>query len=227
MPSSDGEHEDHQPSRLAVVSSSPARPGAPRARPRRARRTASRSSGAARRPRRARVPPRAVGAVGGHRVERVGDEDDPRAERDVLARQAVRVAAAVPGLVVVADPRVDRRDAEALEQPVADLGMLAQHDQLLVVERAGLLQDAVGDRDLAEVVQQAGEPQLLDRLVVEAQRAGDALDEPADRLRVRAGVGVLARRRRGSGSRRRAGGRGARPSSAISSAGARAHDVGV
>src|SRR6188472_4569690 len=38
-----------------------------------------------------------------HRVERVRDVDDPRAERDLFAGEAVRVAAAVVALVVVAD----------------------------------------------------------------------------------------------------------------------------
>ena len=49
-------------------------------------------------------------------------------------------------------------------QPVADLGVLAQRGLLRLVELARLLQDAVGDRDLAQVVQQAGQPQLLDLL---------------------------------------------------------------
>jgi len=43
--------------------------------------------------------------------------------------------------------------------------VLAHDPQLRQVELARLLQDAVGDRDLAEVVQQAGQPHLLDRLV--------------------------------------------------------------
>ena len=41
----------------------------------------------------------AVAAIAGHRVPRVADEDDARAQRDVLAGQAVGVAAAVPALV--------------------------------------------------------------------------------------------------------------------------------
>src|SRR5438067_12035172 len=43
-----------------------------------------------------RGPPRAIDPVGGDRVVRVGDEDDPRPERDLLAAQAVRIARAVP-----------------------------------------------------------------------------------------------------------------------------------
>src|SRR5205809_161966 len=50
-------------------------------------------------------PGGSVDARGQHRVERVGDVDDPGAERDVLAGQPVGVARTVPALVVVADGR--------------------------------------------------------------------------------------------------------------------------
>ena len=43
-----------------------------------------------------------VRAVRRHRVQRVAGQDDPRADRDQPAAQAVRVAAAVPVLVLVA-----------------------------------------------------------------------------------------------------------------------------
>src|ERR687887_498332 len=52
-----------------------------------------------------RRPRRAIDARRQHRVERVGDVDDARAERDLLALDPVRVAGAVPALVVVADRR--------------------------------------------------------------------------------------------------------------------------
>ena len=48
-----------------------------------------------------------VRAVGRHRVEGVGHGDDPRDERDALALQSVRVAAAGPRLVVERDGRDD------------------------------------------------------------------------------------------------------------------------
>src|SRR5690242_6806086 len=49
-----------------------------------------------------------VGTVLGHRVEGVGDEDDPRAERDRLPAEAVRVAEPIPALVGGADQSPDR-----------------------------------------------------------------------------------------------------------------------
>ena len=67
-----------------------------------------------------------------HRVERVGDGDDPRAERDVRPGQRVGVARAVPALVAVAhepgDARERRRGADdplADDRVAADEGPLA------------------------------------------------------------------------------------------------------
>src|SRR5262249_31139945 len=57
---------------------------------------------------------RSVCAVAQHRVVRVGDEQDPRPDRDLLAGEVVWVAGAVPALVVVEHPARDRLDAERL-----------------------------------------------------------------------------------------------------------------
>src|SRR6476660_9575221 len=46
------------------------------------------------------LAPFAVGTVGGHRVEGVGDREDARDGRDSLPAQAVRIALPVPTLVV-------------------------------------------------------------------------------------------------------------------------------
>src|SRR3989442_12225266 len=53
----------------------------------------------------------AIGAVARHRIQRVGDGEDPRSERDLLGREPVRIAVAVPALVV----RADDAQARALE----------------------------------------------------------------------------------------------------------------
>src|SRR5512141_1475192 len=59
-----------------------------------------------------------------HRLVRVGDGHDARAERDVLATQPVRIAAAVEALVVVADDRREgARSAQRSADALADLGV--------------------------------------------------------------------------------------------------------
>ena len=53
---------------------------------------------------------RSIRAVVDHRVEGVDEADDPGTDRDRLAAQPVRVAEAVPALVVVADDRGEERE---------------------------------------------------------------------------------------------------------------------
>ena len=141
-----------------------------------------------------------VGALVHEDVEDVGDVDEPRLERDRLAREAVGIAAAVPALVVRAgDPL---RDAEHLRLAVGEHAR-AEHRvrlddlELLVGELAGLEQDRVRDRDLAEVVQRRGLADEPDEAVVHAHVARHPGGERADPLGVlgRVVVAVLRRQR--------------------------------
>ena len=106
-----------------------------------------------------RRPPRLIAAVAGDRVVGVGDGDDARAERDVVALEPVGVARAVVALVVVAHHRADpRQQLDVGDDAVAD-GRMAAHDAHLgVVELRRLAQDLLGDADLADVVQEARRP---------------------------------------------------------------------
>ena len=108
---------------------------------------------------------RAVGARGGERVEAVGDGDEAGEKRDLRAAEAVGVAAAVHAFVMAADGGEDGAAADHRgENAFAGAGMLADDGVLLGRERAGLVQDGVGDGDLADVVQlggQAEEPSLF------------------------------------------------------------------
>ena len=84
----------------------------------------------------------------------------------------------------------DRVDAEALEHAEADLRVALQHQALGVGERAGLAQDLLRDRELAEVVQAARQPCQLDLLLVEPDALGQPRGEVGDPAGVAAGVGV-------------------------------------
>ena len=94
-------------------------------------------------------------------------------------------------LVVVEDPHVDRLELQAVEQRMPERRMGANDALLVRRQPARLLQDLVGDPDLAEVVQQTRDPDLLDELLAEPELLGDALDEARHRLRVLTRVGVL------------------------------------
>ncbi len=133
-----------------------------------------------------------VGPRAGHRLQRVAGGDDPRAERDLVAGEAVGVALAVPALVAGAHERRDglqrrRRADDALP----DDGVLLDDRPLVVVQRAGLVQDGRGHRDLADVVQLAGAAQVLQRVRVQPEALADLGREAADVLHVLLEVGVV------------------------------------
>jgi hypothetical protein len=133
----------------------------------------------------------AVGALGGHRVEGVDGEDDPRLERDVVGREHVGIAAAVDALVVVADHARLGVHAEASQQVLPCRGVVLDLLVLLGGERSGLSKNGRRDRQLAHVVHQrrAGEPdQPWGR---EPQLAADGDGRDGDAVAVGLGGGVV------------------------------------
>src|SRR3990172_1651865 len=145
-----------------------------------------------------------VGAVGGHRVEGVADEDDTGAEWYIIACETVGVAAAIVVLVVVGDyRRRGRQVGKATRYPGTDLRVRLDHRPLLFAEAAGLLQHVVRHGELAHIVEEGG---LLNKLLLpHAQShlrgdlarvpcaagdlAGGGPDLPLQRRRPRAGGG--------------------------------------
>ncbi len=147
---------------------------------------------------------RAVGPVVDHGVVRIGDRDDARADRDLVALQAVRVAASVEALVVVEHHRDGLAQARRLLQDdLADAGMLADRLPLLVAERGGLVEDLVGDGDLAEIVEERRDADALDLLAGEAHLEGDACRQRRDHVGRAAAVVRLRRQDRCERLRRR------------------------
>ena len=80
--------------------------------------------------------------------------------------RAVWIAVPVPALVVVQDPGGDRLDAERVEHAKADLRMALEDEALGLVQGPGL-KDLLGDGELSEVVQGAGQAGELDLLGLE------------------------------------------------------------
>jgi hypothetical protein len=139
----------------------------------------------------ARRTPAPVGAIRGDRLVRVGHHDDPRLERDLLARQRVRVAATVGALVVVEDPARLLGQVGRGDDVVAELAMRLHRRVLVVRQRARLLQDPVGHADLADVVQQPGEAYLGDTRRRQAELGRHQRAQLGDGLAVVARARVL------------------------------------
>ena len=91
----------------------------------------------------------------------------------------------------VPDPRDEPLEALDLRDELGAEGGVAAHDgELLVRERALLAQQLVGDGDLADVVEDRGDPQLREPRLRPAQPAPDRDGEVRDGLRVRVGAAV-------------------------------------
>ena len=92
-----------------------------------------------------------------------------------------------------ADDDADAREqaADLLQHPLA-LDRVGLHDRpLVVVERAGLVDDLVGHRDLADVVQQRAHLGLAPHVLADAELVGDLDRQLDDVLGVVAGVLVV------------------------------------
>ena len=98
---------------------------------------------------------------------------------------------AVPALVLVAD---DGRDVgervERARDPLADKWVPFDDRALGRLERAGLREDRLGDRDLADVVQRRGVAQPAQRGPVHAQPPADRLAQRGDRSLAGPGAGI-------------------------------------
>jgi hypothetical protein len=92
--------------------------------------------------------------------------------------------------VVVENQVGDRVDTEAVEHAEADMRMALEHESLRVGQCTGLPQDLLRNRQLAQVVEAAGQPGQLDLLRLEAEAGRDARGEVAHAFGMAAGVGV-------------------------------------
>ena len=103
------------------------------------------------------------------RVVHIGDGDETTAQRNRVALQGTRVAAAVPPLVVRDGDlggQLDQRGLAAGEDGGADGRVCLHHLELGVGQRPRLLEDVVGHANLAHVVQPTGQPKLFGPIAI-------------------------------------------------------------
>ena len=106
--------------------------------------------------------------------------------------QALGVALAVVPLVVIQDAGEQVLDrVEVGQDAVADDDVLLDVLELLVGQRPALGEDVVADADLADVVQQAGEVDVAQLVLLQAELAPELDGRPRHALAVAVGVGVL------------------------------------
>ena len=122
-----------------------------------------------------------VGPRRGHRVERVGDGEEARLDRDRAAAQPRRVAVAVPALVMEEDVR-ERPWAERIGRTSSApaRGWLRIAPSSSSVSGPVLRRTLARDRDLADVVERRAEAERREPLGLPAEQLRDRLGERRD-----------------------------------------------
>ena len=146
-----------------------------------------------------------VRAIVRHGVESVGHREDARAQGDVLAPEPVGIAGAVPALVVMIDDGDGVPEKRhVLDETAAHRGMRPHDLPFVGGQRPRLEEDAVGNGDLADVMEHDAVLDVGELALRHAVSLGEGkgVDTHALRVGARAGVARLEHvpeRREGKG----------------------------
>src|SRR5208283_5366978 len=133
-----------------------------------------------------------IRAIGGHGGEYIGQCDDAGHERNLWPGKAVGIAAAVHVLVVELDAGEHVLELRHWAHDVGALGGVRFHDiELFGRKRAGLLQDAVVHANLADVMKEGGDAQLVQILGGKLEFLRDHRGILSHTAGVTPGIGVL------------------------------------
>jgi hypothetical protein len=146
-----------------------------------------------------------VGPVAGHRVERVGGQDDPGLERDRVPGDPVWVTAPVHALVVMADHIRLGIHAEAAQQAFARCGVALDQPIFRRRQRSRLSKDFPRDLELAHVVHERRAREHDQPLGRQAQSASGRHGEHGDAVAVGVGDRVVSGQSRGQDGDRSSG----------------------
>ena len=105
-----------------------------------------------------------IGALGREGVERISGAEDSGPHRDGFAGQALRIAGPIPALMVVLDVLEGLLDVKERREDVeADLNVALYVLELFGSKAIRLVEDGFPDSDLPDVVEPAGDSQVLTR----------------------------------------------------------------
>lgn len=134
----------------------------------------------------------AIGPIGNHGVERVGDGENSCADWDLLTAQAARVAGAVVTFLVRKDDFGSfLEEGNAFEHGVTDFAVLAHDVTLFGGQRAGLAEDAIWNAHFADVVKEGSASDVAQQAFIHTHGTRDRDGEGSDALAVTFGFGVF------------------------------------
>ena len=125
-------------------------------------------------------------------MEGVAGVDDARLDWNLLTLEAIRIAGAVPALVLRPNDGTQRgKEGHGSKNALADNRVLAHDGKFLGRQRSGLLQDVAGDADLADVVEQGTILQQAQLVGRQMKALSDVDSELGGFPRVRLGVPIF------------------------------------
>jgi hypothetical protein len=134
----------------------------------------------------------AIDAIRRHRFVGVRDDEDARADRYLLTSEALRITSPVEVLVMGKDDRHERTKRRRRLEDRRPVDRMPPHELLLIrVQSCGFHEDAVLDSDLADVVQEAGQLDLFDFSLRDAELAGDGTRDSRNAVGVATRESVL------------------------------------
>src|SRR5688572_4636486 len=115
-----------------------------------------------------------IRTIGGHRVKSVCDRHDLAHQRNVVTLQTLRVTQTIDHLVVHVHSGQELLHGRNLRHDLVALLRVALHDFIFFIrERRGLLENLVVDSDLADVVQQRADADLLHFFITQPESLRD------------------------------------------------------
>ncbi len=134
----------------------------------------------------------AINLVAGHRIEGIDDGKNASAKRQLFAAEIVAFATAVePSASVMNDIEHWRRGRTVAQNFDANAAVILDHQIFVASEFARFEQDAIGNANLANVVQQRGQLDFIAQLIGQLQERGPGRTTHGDSQAVRGRRGMF------------------------------------
>jgi hypothetical protein len=120
----------------------------------------------------------------------IRDGHHTRLKAQILGGEAEGITAAIESLVMLAGDACHCAEVrDAAEDLFREQGMALHHRPLSGVELVWLVENGVGNTQLAQIVEQRGAVEELNALLIQPQLASDAGGGPGDSNRMSVGIG--------------------------------------
>ncbi|MNS40005.1 hypothetical protein D3C72_723060 [compost metagenome] len=132
-----------------------------------------------------------VGPILGHRIERIAHRNDPCFQKDLVPFQPMRVTAPIEPFMMLLNNRRNLPVVGLLDHFCPICRMLLNHFILLTGQSAWLIQNFFRNMNLANVMQNGGDRQILQLFFIKLQLLGNLHGVLSDPITMHISVAVL------------------------------------